>query len=151
MQIALHPRRSVPTPLQRSLLLLLARIFTDPTESLPFPTGLRSLCSTLLLFRCTEASAKSQQKSRLPRGTSGTELCGNWRELRSSSGASLAPRCCPFPVSSTVAVVNAPLAQRITDYTSSPANKQTRQEPRVWHVVNAGATPAESSLQVSAD
>ena len=43
-------------------------------------------------------------------------------------GAGLAPRCCPFPVSSTVAVVNASLAQRIRNYTPCAARKQPAQE-----------------------
>ena len=33
--------------------------------------------------------------------------------------AGLAPRCCPFPASAAVVVVNAPLAQRISHYTPS--------------------------------
>jgi hypothetical protein len=44
-------------------------------------------------------------------------------------GAAYAPRWCPFPVSSTVAVVNASLAQRIGHYTASPPNWQPTFNP----------------------
>src|SRR5258708_28064720 len=56
-------------------------------------------------------------------------------------GAAYAPRCCPFPVSSTVAVVNASLAQRIGHYTASAPTQQPHQTPGVCGVVLQRTTP----------
>jgi len=55
------------------------------------------------LCSCSGASREGQQKSRRPHGTSGP---ARWNGMFPDSALSLAPRCCPFPVSSTVTVVN---------------------------------------------
>jgi len=80
------------------------------------------MARSLLHSALVQVHHSGQQKSRRPHGASGTALTGT---VCSISALSLAPRCCPFPVSSTVAVVNAPLAQRITHYIASPKSTQT--------------------------
>jgi hypothetical protein len=77
------------------------------------------LCSTLLLFRCIRGGESRGTKN--PTATRHIGNCASGNELF-RFGAGLAPRCCPFPVSSTVTVVNASLAQRISHYTGSSIN-----------------------------
>lgn len=68
------------------------------------------------------------------------------RELTFRFGAALPARCCPFPVSSTVTVVNAPLSQRIGHYTTPRAPRQ----PHRKKDESAAATSA-ASQQASAN
>ena len=72
------------------------------------------LCSCSGAVRAVSDSG--HKKPRRPQRHIGT---GAQERLAFRFGAALAPRCCPFPVSSTVAVVNAPLAQRNSHYTAS--------------------------------
>jgi hypothetical protein len=72
-----------------------------------------ALCSTLLLFKCTKnPTARSS-------GRSGPQAVSP--DVLPLARIALAPRSCPFPVSSTVAVVNTPLARRTDHYTQGVA------------------------------
>src|SRR5262249_43257445 len=74
-----------------------------------------ALCSTLLLFKCTKTPPARSS------GRSGPQAVSP--DVLPLARIALAPRSCPFPVSSTVAVVNTPLPQRNVHYTTSPGVK----------------------------
>jgi hypothetical protein len=112
-----HPRRSLYPPL--------ASMFSLWHAINRFHNSRYGLCSTLLLFRCAGPSRREAQK---------TPTLALWqlgiragRNVLSRSRLALPwlPRSGPFPVSTTVAVVNAPLSWRNIQYTPAPPPRAT--------------------------
>jgi hypothetical protein len=121
-----HPRRSCFSQFPRALPYLW-HACSNRSHSLLPPFRLLQLngfsnefSAPLCSCSGTRGQSRGHKKPRRPDGTSGRRL-----ELAFLIGAALAPRCCPLPVSSTVAVVNASLAQRNRYYTASAAVSTT--------------------------